>query len=64
MNLLKIVSRIFECSSAPKTLLVRHQELCSSIETLTTDSSQLARENARKLLNAFISIGKVGSLAK
>eukprot|EP00668_Euglena_longa_P004604 GGOE01005374.1.p1 GENE.GGOE01005374.1~~GGOE01005374.1.p1 ORF type:complete len:1020 (+),score=355.41 GGOE01005374.1:53-3061(+) len=63
LNLLKIVSRIFECTRTPKQLLIQHQELCGSIEALTADSAQLNREFARKLLNAFISVGKVGSLA-
>ena len=64
LNLLKIVTRVFECSSSPKQLLIEHQELCTKVEALTNDSSQLARENARKLLNAFISVGKVGNLAQ
>eukprot|EP00667_Euglena_gracilis_P001681 EG_transcript_1678 len=63
LNLLKIVSRIFECTRTPKQLLIQHQELCGSVEALTADSAQLNREFARKLLNAFISVGKVGSLA-
>eukprot|EP00993_Chasmostoma_nieuportense_P000947 NODE_186_length_2773_cov_25.048375_g172_i0.p1 GENE.NODE_186_length_2773_cov_25.048375_g172_i0~~NODE_186_length_2773_cov_25.048375_g172_i0.p1 ORF type:complete len:912 (-),score=270.42 NODE_186_length_2773_cov_25.048375_g172_i0:22-2757(-) len=62
LNLLKILSRVFEWSLAPKALLTTHTQLGACVEVYLTDPSQLVRANATKLLNAFLSVGKVSGL--
>eukprot|EP01006_Ploeotia_vitrea_P028002 TRINITY_DN60764_c0_g2_i1.p1 TRINITY_DN60764_c0_g2~~TRINITY_DN60764_c0_g2_i1.p1 ORF type:complete len:394 (+),score=21.22 TRINITY_DN60764_c0_g2_i1:131-1183(+) len=62
LNLLKILTRVFECTMHPRKLLTSHVQLCNVVEVLVDDSSPLVRAKVRALLDGFVSVGKVGGV--